>query len=198
MNSSEIFKAFFLIFAKFFSRRQKNLHLSPFLKVPYLLQIEYFFVEKVFLRVEKVLLLLLLGRGSFNSRSSFSRLISYILQTSPIFKFSISNLAKGQPKQGKLYFAKIFSALGNFKIFAKVVSAIILFLIFSQLANHHQLPPWNQSCKKRRRKLKIKLDWKPLLASPLGEEEFWLMFLPSFLDQPLRDRPSVSQSPREQ
>lgn len=52
--------------------------------------------------------------------------ILYIWQTWPIFKLSISNLAKGQFKQGKLYFAKIFSAPENFKISAKVVSLVNL------------------------------------------------------------------------
>jgi len=47
--------------------------------------------------------------------------MSYIWQTWPSFRFSNSNLAKGQPKQGKLYFAKIFSAWENFKISARGV-----------------------------------------------------------------------------
>jgi len=52
----------------------------------------------------------------------------YILQTSPIFRFSISDLAKGQLKQGKLYFTKISTASGIFKISARVVFAVICFI----------------------------------------------------------------------
>jgi len=40
-----------------------------------------------------------------------------------------SILAKGQSKQGKLYFAKIFSASGYFKILARVVSSVIFAIV---------------------------------------------------------------------
>jgi hypothetical protein len=49
------------------------------------------------------------------------KLISYILQTSPIFRFSISNLANGQERHGKLYLARISSVPEYFKALAKVV-----------------------------------------------------------------------------
>lgn len=71
----------------------------------------------------------------FNSPIKFSISILYILQTSPSFKFSISNLAIGQVKQGKLYFVKISSAFGFFKISAKIEFLSIAIYLFYYISS---------------------------------------------------------------